>query len=183
MCDENGVPHKKFWDAVLPFLNDKGSHGNENYTLLENRKPIRDNRNISEIFNDHYINIIENITGGKQEGSHFADLNNKEQIERERILEDILQKCSQHPSLLNIKTNIPSDRDVFQFSKAKPSDIIKIIRGIKSGISVGVDNIPPKLVILSAEIIAEPLTNLINSTMLTTVFFQMLKRKPLFTSF
>ena len=68
LCDENGVPHKKFWDAVQPFLNDKGSHGNENYTLLENGKLIRDNRNISEIFNDHYINIIENITGGKQEG-------------------------------------------------------------------------------------------------------------------
>ena len=49
LCDENGVPHKKFWDAVQPFLNDKGSHGNENYTLLENGKLIRDNRNISEI--------------------------------------------------------------------------------------------------------------------------------------
>ena len=84
ICDENGVPHKKFWDAVQPFLNDKGSHGNENYTLLENGKLIWDNRNISEIFNDHYINIIENITGERQEGSHFANLNNKEQTERER---------------------------------------------------------------------------------------------------
>ena len=153
LCDENGVPRQNFWDAVQPFLNDKGSHGNENYTLLKNGKIIRVNRNISEIFNDHYINIIENITGEKQEGSHFADLKNKEQTERERILEDFLQKYSQHPSILNIKTNFPSDRDVFQFPKAKPSDIIKIIRGIKSGISVGVDNIPPKLVILSAEII------------------------------
>ena len=156
---------------MQPFLNDKGSHGNGNYTLLENRKLIRDNRNISEIFNDHYINLIENITGEKQEGSHFANLNNKEQTEREGMLEDILQKYSQHPSILNIKTNFPSDRDVFQFSKAEPSDIIKIIRGIKSGISVGVDNIPPKLVILSAEIIAEPLTNLINSTMLDYCIF------------
>ena len=32
LCDENGVPHKKFWDAMQPFLNDKGSHCNENYT-------------------------------------------------------------------------------------------------------------------------------------------------------
>ena len=129
------------------------------------------------------MNIIKNITGEKKEGSHFADLNNKEQTERERILEDILQKYSQHPSILNIKTNFPADRDVFQFSKAKPSDIIKIIRGIKSGISAGVDNIPPKLIILSAEIIAEPLTNLINSTMLDCCIFQMLKRKPLFHQF
>ena len=82
LCDEKGVPHKKFWDAVQPFLNDKGSHGNENYTLLENVEFIRDNRNISEIFNDHYINITENITGEKQEGSHFANLNNNKLRER-----------------------------------------------------------------------------------------------------
>ena len=33
------------------------------------------------------------------------------------------------------------------------------------------DNIPPKLVIMSAEVIAEPLTNLINSTMLDYFIF------------
>ena len=29
------VPNRKFWDTVKPSLNDKGYHGNENITLLE----------------------------------------------------------------------------------------------------------------------------------------------------
>ena len=32
---------------------------------------------MSEIFNDHYINITENITGEKQEGSPSGGINNK----------------------------------------------------------------------------------------------------------
>ena len=39
------------------------------------------------------------------------------------------------------------------------------------GTSVGLDNIPPKLAVMSAEIIAEPLSNLINATMLDEQIF------------
>ena len=77
LCDNGGIPKKRFWESVKPFLNDKGSHGNENYTLLENGKLIEDPREISEIFNDHYINEIENITGKKQEGLHSDSLSNR----------------------------------------------------------------------------------------------------------
>ena len=41
--------------------------GNENFTLLKDSEIIREGYNISEVFNDHYVNIIENITGKKQE--------------------------------------------------------------------------------------------------------------------
>ena len=67
---------------------------------------------------------------------------------------------------------------MFHFSKAKPSDIIKIIKELKSGTSVGTDNIPPKLVIMSAEVIANPLTKLTNTTVLEDLIFPMLKRMP-----
>ena len=49
LCDNGGIK---------PFVSDNGSHGNENYILLENGKLIEDNREISEIFNDHNINAI-----------------------------------------------------------------------------------------------------------------------------
>ena len=65
LCDNSGISTKMFWDSVKPFLSDKGFHGNENYTLLENSKLIEDHREISEIFNDHYINVIENIISKK----------------------------------------------------------------------------------------------------------------------
>ena len=60
---------------------------------------------------------------------------------------------------------------MFHFSKAEPSDIINIIKGLKSGTSVGIDKIPPKLVIMSAEVIANPLAKLINTTMLDDLIF------------
>ena len=34
LCDNGGIPTKRFWESVKSFLSDKGSHGNENYTLL-----------------------------------------------------------------------------------------------------------------------------------------------------
>ena len=113
LCDNSSVPTKQFWDLVKPFLNDKGFHGNENYTLLEK---------------------------GKQ---HFSS----------------------------------TGRNLFQFQKAEPSDILKIIRGMKSNTSVGVDNISPKLVIMSAEVTAEPLTDLINNTMLDHLIFPSIEKE------
>ena len=56
MCSNSGIPNKKFWDSIKPFLSDKGSLGNENYSLSENGQITKDEREISENFNDHYIN-------------------------------------------------------------------------------------------------------------------------------
>ena len=131
-----------------------------------------------QIFNDHYINVIENITGKKQEGLHSDSLSNRNQTEREEILNSILEKYSGHPSILNIKQNFSSTkRNLLQFRTAEISDILKIIRSIKLGTSVGVDNIPPKLVATSAEVIAEPLTDPINSTMLDHFTFPSVEKE------
>ena len=62
------------------------------------------------------------------------------------------------------------DRTMFHFSKAEPSDV-KIIKGLKSGTSVRIDNIPLKLVIMSAEVIPDSLTKLINTIMLEDLVF------------
>ena len=58
------------------------------------------------------------------------------------------------------QSNLPvdTDRTMFHFSKAEPSDNLKIFKGLKSGTSVVIDGIPPKLEIISAEVIANPLT-------------------------
>ena len=79
----NGAPLRKFWDSVKRFLSDKGTHGNENYLLMENGQLVRDEKKISEIFNDHYINITEKKTGSKrQEESHSVGIYTKYQSEK-----------------------------------------------------------------------------------------------------
>ena len=59
-----------------------------------------------------------------------------------------------------------------------PDDICQIIKGMKSHTSsMGVDNIPPQLLIMAAGIIADPLTNLINATMLEESIFPDAKKR------
>ena len=48
---------------------------------------------------------------------------------------------------------------------------------MKYNTSVGIDNISPKLVIMSAEVIAEPLTHLINNTMLDHLIFPSVEKE------
>ena len=175
LCD-NGGTSIKVLGLGQAFFSEKRSHGNENYTLLENGKLIEDHREISEIFNNHYVNVIKNITSKKQERSHSDCLSNRNETERKGIFNSILEKYSGQPSILNITQHFSStERNLSQFSKAELSDILEIIRNIKLGTSVGADNIPPKLVAMSAEVIAEPLTDLINRT---TSFFLVLGRWP-----
>ena len=75
LCTNNDVPDRKFWDTVKPFLNDKGSYGSENITLLEDGEIIREGYITSKIFKNHYVGIIENIAGKKQEESQVTNIN------------------------------------------------------------------------------------------------------------
>ena len=49
LSSDTGAPTKKFCDLVKHFLNDKGSHGNDNYSLIEDGKLIRNEGRVSEI--------------------------------------------------------------------------------------------------------------------------------------
>ena len=70
----------KYSGKLLNLLSDKSlhkMHGNENYSPLKNGQHIQDNKGISKIFNDNFINIIENMTDRKQEVSLFSSLNHE----------------------------------------------------------------------------------------------------------
>ena len=41
---------------------------------------------MSEIFNDSYIDIVESITGKRQEGSHCISLNTKNKLRRKSYI-------------------------------------------------------------------------------------------------
>ena len=73
------------------------------------------------------------------------------QHEKEETLDSILERYKQPK---------------FKFTKANPDDICQLIKGMKSHTSMGVDKIPSRLLIVAADITAEPLTNPINATML-----------------
>ena len=87
------------------------------------------------------------------------------------MLNDILERNSCHLSIVNIKANLTGRNNVFQYSKAEPPEILKLMKGTKSGTSVGVNNIKPRLVVRNYS------SNLINAITLAEQIFPDVEKK------
>ena len=88
------------------------------------------------------------------------------------MIDNIIDKYKDHPTIELIKVNLP-EPNTFTFEKASKDGIIKIIKGLDSTTATGIDTIPPKLVQMACDIIAEPLTNLINSALIGCRLFHL----------
>ena len=141
---------------VKPFLTNKGSFLNGSVTIKdENGNFIDGERELVEMFNDHYINIVEK-TSGKPPADSFKNYTNNRDI----VLE-VIKKYEHHPSIKTIKS-INNSSDKFILPKAQVSDINSLLKGINIKKATGPDTIPPKLGRMSADIIDSHLCNLIN---------------------
>ena len=148
---------KEFWSSINPFISDKGFKTNEDYMLEENNTIIRDNKEIANIFNDFFVNIIERSTGKKVDTSS-----------KNESIENIILKYKDHPSIKSIK-NLHSDK-TFSMPFAKEGNIKRILLSLNPRKGPGSDKIPPKIVIRSAELLCKPLTNIINATIVQQKF-------------
>ena len=91
---------KEFWSTINSFISDKGFKTNEDYMLEEHNTIIRDDKEIANIFNDFFVNIIERSTGKKVDTSS-----------KNESIENIILKYKDHPSIKSIK-NLHSDKMV-----------------------------------------------------------------------
>ena len=57
------VSNKAFWNTLKPFLTNKGFLTNENITVKHKDKIVTDNSKLAHLFNNYYINIVENTSG------------------------------------------------------------------------------------------------------------------------
>ena len=144
-------------------MSNKGCHNNSNLNLLENGVIIQDELKIANTFNDFYVNIVQNISG-KSIGN-ISQIDSSKPHDSDDEIDSIIEKYKEHPSIELIKVNLPEPR-TFAFEKASKDDISKIIKGLNSITATGIDTIPLKLVKIAGDIIAEPLANLINSTLI-----------------
>ena len=56
---------KKFWRAVKPFLTNNGCIPNDFIDLKNEGNLICNEQELAELFNEHYINIVEKSSGKK----------------------------------------------------------------------------------------------------------------------
>ena len=69
---ENGtVTNKTFWELVKPFISNKGNYSSGTISIKENEKIIDDEREVVDLFNNHYVNIVENTSGITHESSNI----------------------------------------------------------------------------------------------------------------
>ena len=78
----NGLmSNKAFWDLVKLFLSNKGVLAGTDISLVTDDKVITDDHDSCEIFNDYYINIVENTSSKKP--SRIANTNS---IDDDRVI-------------------------------------------------------------------------------------------------
>ena len=82
----------------------------------------------------------------------------------------VIKSYQNHPSVLKIKNKFGSDLNSFDFQQIKAPEVKKLLKEIDIKKAVGVDTIPPKLIKIGADIIAEPLTQAINCCLRQGIF-------------
>ena len=166
---------KSFWNAVKPFVQNKDPASNENIIIkaqneeiikakdsknelhIDANKLIKDDKILVELFYNHYINIVEKISGlapnciGNPENPR---------LDKSAVL-DIINKYKDHPSITKIK-DLSINKTAFEFPEGTTEDINKIAKKLNPNKATVLDRIPINVIKASANIIDSHLTYIIN---------------------
>ena len=156
---------KQFWQSISPFITNKGTHGNEEFILEEKGKIIKDPREISEIFNKYYINIVEKTTGNPPISVPLLNSGD--------LVDNILNYYESHTSIVSIKNK--HNGKSLKIPLATEDQIYDIINSLDTKKATGIDNIPAKVIKLSAKEIKSPLTKIINMSIEKCIFPDLMK--------
>ena len=166
---------RTFWNTVKPFMSNKTSNGNDQIAIevegdkeivVKNRNEkvqiktndiISDEKILVELFNDHYINIVE-ISSGL--APTFLGNPSNPDLDSETV-SDIIETYKYHPSITQIKENFRFT-ETFDLPKATVADINSIILNINPKKASGPDKIPLKIIKSCANTIDSHITNIIN---------------------
>ena len=150
-CDKND---QNFWKTISPFFSENRSKSSKNIILNEGEKVIIDQSAISNIFNNHFVSVADEIG--------FPD-----QI---TTVEDSIAHHSNHPSISEISSRHQALKDSFSFHPIDQNSVMIYLKQFKTRKATGFDNIPGKILKLAHEPLSIPLTFLINSSISQNVF-------------
>ena len=107
-------------------------------------------------FHRHLTNTILTLSKKAAETNRI-----KQSLNDSNVIDRIIKSYQNHPTELKIKNKFGSDLNSFDFQQIT-SEVKKLLKEIDIKKAVGVDTIPPKLIKIDVDIIAEPLTQAIN---------------------
>ena len=111
---------------------------------------------LSNIFNDYYTNIVNYTSGTSPTLSETLPSGTNCDI----IIDTIIKQIKNHPSIKCINSNKPVTED----------EVLKLLKKLNAKKAIGIDGIPPLILKLSANILAKPLTLIINQSILDDSF-------------
>ena len=157
--------NNKFWQFAKLFLTNKGVFGTDFISIKKDNQFIDNEIKLVEMFNSHYINIVENMTGIPPDINPLYDLQENDVY----CVKQIIKKFESHPSIVEIKKNI-NIIEKSTIKEATVSGINTLLKSVNAKKATGPDNILPKLVKLSANVIDSHLCNIINKGLQNSSF-------------
>ena len=156
-ANEGSVSSKLFWNTVKPFISNKGTLSNDSIIIesaeditikvkngdlisIKAKDEIRDEQVLVEMFNNHYINIVEKSSGNapKSIGDPLDPQQDSDTVQK------IIQHYQNHPSIIRIKNNFTTSKP-FDFPEPTVKDINSIIKSLDPKKATGPDGIPIKI--------------------------------------
>ena len=101
--------NKDFWNAVKPFPTSKGFLHNDDIAINFDNRAMTDDKELSNIFNEYYINIVQNTTSttAVKVSSRYEPNNDK------LAVEEIIKIYENHSSIKLFKDNVLSEDEDF----------------------------------------------------------------------
>ena len=129
------VTNKSFWKFIKPFLKNKSCHAQNDIMLIQNDEIITE-VTLVEIFNKHYINIVEKSSGIKP--VNIAMMHNI--CDNDKAINVIIEAYKNHPSVTKIKEKIEKNntKRSFKFDSVTKLYITTFLKNIDVKIATGV---------------------------------------------
>jgi len=146
-CDgqKNG---KHFWNAIRPFMTNKGTCFSNTITLYEDNDIISNPSEVSEVFNKFFSSIADTI-GGTDDMPYEVDQVSDLDIPS---VKNCVERHMSHPSMTSIYSYANGVNE-FKFSPMSVKDVEQVILKLNVCKATGPDSIPGKaLKTVSAEI-------------------------------
>ena len=147
--------NKKFWKTFKTFLSDKAK-SSEKLILVENDNNIRDDSELSKIFNNYFSNLAASLK--------IKSWPNPEPV---TLTEDpvsfAIRKFANHPSILKIRSHhLNSLQEPFEFRPFSQNEVAKEISKLDSSKSSS-GEIPTKILKDHVDIYLPIVTNFFNA--------------------
>ena len=171
LTEKSLTSNKSFWKFMMPLLTNKGLIGNNHITLIHKNKIISDEKQLTKVINNYYINIVEKSSGTKPKtfGTNFESTS-------VQIVRDMVSSYKNRPHMIKIKQAVNgsdvSDSERFSFKAINEKEIKDFQKNLDIKKPSGIDAIPPKLVKLLADFLTQSHTKAINTSITQNIFLE-----------